>query len=145
MKISISEDFKSLAASVGKYSEETHLGAQRAVMKSTMAVEAKAKQLAAVKSGRLRSGIHGRVLQNGLRGTVTSYAAHSAYVEYKTRAHIIRPKKAKMLKFKVNGKTVFARLVRHPGTKEQPFMRPALQQEEPLFAKELKNILGRFK
>ena len=32
-----------------------------------------------------------------------------------------------MLVFKVNGKTVFAKRVRHPGIKARPYLRPAFE------------------
>lgn len=43
-----------------------------------------------------------------------------------TRPHIIRPKRAKALRFRVGGKVVFARIVHHPGTRARPFLDRAL-------------------
>jgi hypothetical protein len=43
-------------------------------------------------------------------------ADHAEIVAKGSRPHIIRPRRAKMLRFKVGGRTVFARSVRHPGT-----------------------------
>lgn len=39
-----------------------------------------------------------------------------------TRAHVIEPKRATVLRFKVGGATVFARRVQHPGTKPNRFL-----------------------
>jgi len=73
-------------------------------------------------------------------------ANYAPFVEYDTRPHIIRPRQAKMLRFAAKGTPVtlsgrvrkaaaskpgayrFARVVRHPGTKGQPFMVPGAIQ-----------------
>ena len=49
----------------------------------------------------------------------------------------IRPKAKPYLVFQVNGKTVYAREVRHPGVRAQPFMRPAVVQALDPYAGEL--------
>lgn len=48
------------------------------------------------------------------------------YVLNGTRAHLIRPRRRKALRFEVGGRVVFARLVRHPGTRANDFMFRAL-------------------
>ena len=50
-----------------------------------------------------------------------------------TKPHIIKPKKAKMLSWidKKTGKRRFAMKVRHPGTKPQPHLRPAIRKVLP--------------
>jgi HK97 gp10 family phage protein len=55
-------------------------------------------------------------------------APYAVYVEYGTRPHIIRPVNASVLAFRVSGRTVFTPIVRHPGTKPQPFMRETVQE-----------------
>lgn len=44
-----------------------------------------------------------------------------------TRPHIIRPRYRKVLKFKMHGRTVFAKVVHHPGTKKNDFLTKALR------------------
>lgn len=55
-----------------------------------------------------------------------SAAPHARYVVRATRAHTIRPRTAKFLRFKIGGKTIFVRKVHHPGTKANDFMVRAL-------------------
>jgi len=50
------------------------------------------------------------------------------YLEQGTRPHIIRPVRAKALRFEVNGEVVFARLVHHPGTRPYPWLMPAFER-----------------
>jgi hypothetical protein len=90
---------------------------------------ARAKVLAPVDTGRLRASIRvERRSTFGLRQrwTVGSDVEYAPMVNDGTRPHIIRPKRAKALRFKVGGKTVFARIVHHPGTRARPFLDRAL-------------------
>lgn len=53
----------------------------------------------------------------------------ATYVIHGTKAHIIRPRKASVLAFKPRGggRTVFAKIVHHPGTKPNNFLLRALR------------------
>jgi hypothetical protein len=58
------------------------------------------------------------------------------YLEYGTDPHMIFPKRAKVLRFEMDGKIVFARSVEHPGIKPMGFVRKVqdeLEQETPAF------------
>ena len=44
-----------------------------------------------------------------------------------TRAHTIKPKTAKVLRFQAGGKVVYTREVKHPGTRAQPYMTEGLE------------------
>ena len=50
------------------------------------------------------------------------------YVLDGTRPHIIRPRRAKALRFDVGGRVVFAAVVHRPGTKPNPFLQRALRE-----------------
>ena len=67
---------------------------------------------------------------------VHARANYAAYVELGTRPHVIKPKRARVLAWPAAGQArlsgrprsgasmIFARMVRHPGTKAQPFLIP---------------------
>lgn len=74
---------------------------------------------------------------------IEASASYAAHVEYGTKAHTIRARRAKALRWAQKGgfgpgasrlagsprrgaAVYFAKSVRHPGTKPQPFMRPAI-------------------
>lgn len=76
--------------------------------------------------GSFAEGLRVDVVAGGTRGV--GYASH---VEYGTRPHIIRPKRRRMLRFAMGGRDVFAREVRHPGTRPYRFMRNALDAKLP--------------
>ena len=62
-----------------------------------------------------------------------------AYVEYPTRAHMIRPRNARFLVFTINGRRVFARSVNHPGTKGRNAMDRLFQQAANAFERALRD------
>lgn len=91
----------------------------------------RAKVLAPVDTGRLRSSI--RVERRsffGLRSkwTIGSDVEYAPMVNDGTRPHLIRPKNAKALRFRMGGRIVFAKVVRHPGTRARPFLDRALRE-----------------
>ncbi|MER7500445.1 hypothetical protein AB0L05_27685 [Nonomuraea pusilla] len=52
---------------------------------------------------------------------------YGLFMEIGTRAHVIRPKRPDgWLRFMVDGKVVFARVVHHPGTRPYAYLRRAL-------------------
>ncbi|MER5705988.1 HK97 gp10 family phage protein [Streptomyces sp. NPDC002122] len=92
-------------------------------------VVARAKILAPVDTGRLRASIRvERRSTFGLRQrwTVGSDVEYAPMVNDGTRPHVIRPRTKKALKFKMGGKTVYAKVVHHPGTRANPFLDRAL-------------------
>ena len=54
-------------------------------------------------------------------------APYAAYIIKGTAPHEIRPVNASVLAFEVGGKLVFTPIVRHPGTKPNPFLEKAAE------------------
>lgn len=95
------------------------------------AVVNRAKVLAPVDTGRLRASI--RVERRSFLGfrnrwIIGSDVSYAPFVNDGTRPHIIRPKNAQALRFRVGGRVVFAKVVRHPGTRARPFLDRALRE-----------------
>lgn len=76
-------------------------------------------------------------------GSVSAGAKHARWVEYGTKPHIIRAKRAKALRFEQNGTVRFAKWVKHPGTKPRPFMQRARDKAEPLFHRLCSEVIDR--
>ena len=73
----------------------------------------------------------------GNKVSIFSPLPYATSVEFGTRPHMIRPKKAKALHWKgaFTGDDIFAQRVQHPGSQALPHMRPAmmlLRKELPL-------------
>jgi hypothetical protein len=61
------------------------------------------------------------------QGVINVRHPAALYVIGGTRPHVIRPVQAKALRFTVGGQVVYAKVVMHPGTKPNNFLREALR------------------
>tara|TARA_Y100000310_G_scaffold264935_1_gene275762 strand:- start:6 stop:482 length:477 start_codon:yes stop_codon:yes gene_type:complete len=99
-----------------------------------------ARNLAPRKTGNLRNAIKYR--RKGEK-YFTLYiddikAPYGPVQELGSKSYYITPKRAKVLRWYVNGKPVFAKKVKHPGIKAKRFMRKALNKAFRGFDKRLK-------
>ena len=76
------------------------------------------------RTGKLAGSIVKEVAEG--EASISALASYAVYVEKGTAPHEIRPVNASVLAFEVEGDMVFTRLVRHPGTKPNPFMQRAV-------------------
>jgi len=84
-----------------------------------------------VLTGRLKNSIKVTATDEGLTIGMVEYGK---WIEFGVPPHIITPKSKKALKFKINKKIVFAKKVRHPGSRPNPFIRNTIMTK-------LKNII----
>lgn len=109
----------------------------RHVIERATVVQARAKELAPVRTGCLRSSIVKRYehvdgefavrIQSDTTSCSPERKSYSLYIHEGTRPHVIRPRKpGGVLRFEMHGEVVFARHVNHPGTRANPFLRDAL-------------------
>lgn len=107
-------------------------GASRRELEATARqVVNRAKILAPVDTGRLRASIRiesRRTLTLRSVYTVGSDVEYARMVHDGTRPHVIRPKTANVLRFRVGGRWVYAKVVHHPGTKARPFLDRAVRE-----------------
>lgn len=93
-----------------------------------------------IKTGKLKNSLKYKISNDGTRSVIKASASHGIFIENGTKAHIIRAKKAKALRFEVGGQVIFAKEVRHPGTKANPFLKPAFDEHSIKFIKGLEDI-----
>lgn len=100
---------------------EAHVA--RAMDKLADAIAGDARRFAPIDTGYLRSSI--RVHKIGpISRRIHAHAEYAAWVELGTRPHIIRPNSKKALHWP--GARHPVKIVHHPGTRAQPYLRPAL-------------------
>jgi hypothetical protein len=109
--------------------------AQRQVADMTRATFNRSNVLTPVDTGRLRAGNNMRLWTAGLvaYGEVFNHVEYAPPVHNGARPHIIRPRLRKALKFRVNGQTVFATEVHHPGNKPRPWILKAMVETAPRY------------
>ncbi|WNI15573.1 HK97 gp10 family phage protein [Actinacidiphila sp. ITFR-21] len=125
-----------LRRALGQQSEDV----RRAIVQTGVDVQNDARQRCPVDTGRLRSSIVHRTDGSGrvtgvVVGTNVSYAAD---VEYGTAPHVIVPVNKKALYWP--GASHPVSRVNHPGTRAQPFMRPALELAPIFFSRNIDRI-----
>lgn len=90
----------------------------------------RATVLTPVRTGNLRAHNKQRVAARspGAVGEVYNDADYAPPVHDGSGAYTIRPQRAKALRFVVGGRVVFARSVRHPGTRARPWLARAARE-----------------
>jgi len=87
-------------------------------------------------------------LKSGATLVIKNTAKHAMALEYGSRPHVIRPRRAIFLRFMVKGKAVFARKVNHPGNKPYKFLYRALNASgrivEPNLRDDMAEIARKF-
>lgn len=76
---------------------------------------------------KLREGTKATVSNRDFKGKLVNATPYARFIEYGTKAHVIRPRKAKILRWysHASGGWAFAKVVHHPGTKPRPFFKHA--------------------
>lgn len=96
--------------------------------------QARARILAPVDTGRLRSDIRFEITNRalGVTGRLFCTVSYADAVHDGTRPHVIRPRRPDgVLRFRVGGQVVYARFVNHPGMRGRPFLSMAMHQVGP--------------
>jgi hypothetical protein len=96
---------------------------------------AEAKARVGVETGKLKAEIKlthdrkgaGRQQQIRIGTGSGPKRGYALYHHEGTRAHTITAKSGRLLTFNIRGKRVFARVVKHPGTKGNPYLTRSLQ------------------
>lgn len=70
-------------------------------------------------------------------------APHALFVHWGTRAHVIKPKNKRVLRWAGPTGFSFAKSVRHPGYKGDPYLRDAARTVPADFVRRLKSELGK--
>lgn len=134
MEIEIDAD--EIAASLDELRSQVDSQVKQAFNNALEMIAATAKHLApkgatSLLSNSIQVGeVTGSFWDWNLEGTVEATAPYALAVEEGTRPHEIRPKYRRALRIPIEGGYLFRKAVQHPGTAPQPFMQPALEQNQ---------------
>lgn len=98
---------------------------QRDLRRRARGIERMAKRMAGVDTGRLRRSIKTEIVPGfgGVPGIrIGSHVSYALLHHRGTRPHVILPHLRQRLRFKVNGRVVYATQVLHPGTRPNPYL-----------------------
>ncbi|UZR29076.1 hypothetical protein [Methylococcus mesophilus] len=97
--------------------------------------DAHTKTGALFQSVRLRKAPGGYLIDHDERR-----APHAEFVQWGTKPHVIQPKNRKMLRWAHGKSFVFARFVRHPGYKGDPYMKRAAEDAPRHFERIIRQL-----
>ena len=96
---------------------------ERALPRIAIRIQNELILVAPVDTGRLRNSIKVKETDDGLLIWMVDYGK---FIEFGRNPRVITPTNKKALKFKVGGKTVFAKSVRQGAVRPNPFIRTVL-------------------
>ncbi len=108
------------------------------VKDTALKIQANAKQRTPVKSGTLKRSIGVDLASDEMSAEIGTNLEYAAHVEFGTAPRTISIKDASTLS---DGKQFYGKEVKHPGTKEHPFLFPAYEQEIPEYKSKLAEAL----
>lgn len=118
---------KDLQKQFDKAGQEMPRELQQAMANSVSLVKREAQVKVPKKTRALYQSILGEVKNTPLEGHITVNQPYGKYVEFGTKPHTIMPVAKKALANQKMG-IIFGKIVRHPGTRAQPFLSPALDE-----------------
>lgn len=124
-----SADISKLADALRQTANDSGITTQQVLIAASNQILAEMESRVPVDTGKLRTSLSITVDPDKVTiGPNEAIAPYGGYVEFGTKAHEIRPKNpGGVLVFKMNGMTVYAKKVNHPGTRAQPYVRPAFE------------------
>ncbi len=149
---------KALIARLQKVGPAMKAEVDRTVQKLGFELEARVKrdyltgQVLHVRTGRLRSSITHGAPDSVSRQEITpdssiyyvgTNVSYGVAWEKGIRAHDIFPKRAKALRFEINGEVIFRKRAHIPAQAPRQFLEPALASMKPLILSELQDALKR--
>lgn len=124
-----------VGVSLGKVASDMPVLAKAILKKAVGYAKGRAEELTPVRSGLMRQSWY-ITEQGDLNSALSNRAPYFLFFIEGTSPHEIRPRFASVLRFEVGADVVFARLVKHPGTKPRDLLlqvKKGVEQEIPRF------------
>lgn len=118
-----SADITKLADALRESAGDADITTMNVMVHSANYLKAEMEARVPVRTGKLKQSIE--VRPQGDKVIVGPDTFYANYVEFGTKPHVIEAKNKKALAFTMNGQKVVVKKVNHPGTRAQPFVRPA--------------------
>ncbi len=117
----------------------------RAMTRSTTQVEADAKRFVPVDTHHLQRSITHQVQRTGafIIGRVGSNVPYARVVEEGRGAITIRPRRGRFLRFVIDGREIFARVVHQGPRAAKPYLKKSLQKNQTAINREFEQVIPR--
>ena len=137
-------DIRNLVAFIEGYKDHVVTEVDKSRKKHAYMIEAMAKGKVAVDTSRLKNSIYTK--HEGNASLVGTNVAYARAREYGSRAYVIKPKRAKFLRFRGrDGRWVFVKKVNYPAGKgKKPYLIPSLDEVSTKFANDIERILSNY-
>jgi len=135
-------DLRTAVAAIDVWSITARARVSTAVWDSAGRIQKGARANARRRSGNLAASIR-RQKVGDYGAEVGTNVFYAKYVELGTKPHTIAARRAKFLRFEVNGEVIFRRKVRHPGTKPMPCLFPAAEADRLRFNQGMREAIRR--
>ena len=138
MSVDVSLDVEDIVGAIGVVREKMaeHIPAALAMGADLVAAEAKRTheyqdQTSLLTNSIMSDGVHGALFGGSLEAVVSAGAPYAPSIEFGAKAHVIKAKHRKALRWPIEGGFMFAGKVNHPGNREYAFLGNALDVEFP--------------
>lgn len=130
-----------VVANATAYTEEKQAAIKAIVNESALNIQTAARKRSPVDTGRLRSSINLKILDDGYAAEVAAEVFYAAFVEFGTSPHFPPPNALAgwARRHGMKGKEfVIARGISRKGTPAQPFLFPSFEEERNKFVERLR-------
>ena len=139
MSLKIEVDTRKAEIYLNRLANFTREAMPRIVQMATRAIYDEMKQQVPVKTGRLRASI--LQFSEGDNGVVSTSSGYGKFVDEDTRAHEIRARYVRFLRFEIGGRVIFRKKVNHPGTTGYHFTQKSVEAAKPQILANINDIL----
>lgn len=123
MTAEASADIQKLADALRQSAQTAPMTTHEVLVQSAQYIKQDMESRVPVRTGKLKQSISIQVNTDSV--VIGPHTDYAAYVEFGTKPHEIRPKNGKTLAWRGPNGMVYAKVVHHPGTRAQPYVRPA--------------------
>jgi len=135
------QELQSVLGKIDKYNKKVKNSVGKSIIASSYKIQGEAYKKAPKRTTFLAHSIKVLLRADKLGSKIQVGANYGVFVERGTSAHVINAKNKPFLVFQIGGQWIRKRSVMHPGTKAQPFLRPAAEKEFPQLLTRISNIL----
>ncbi len=138
MSFSVTIDTSDYDTKIGRLQSGLRQMPRLMLEQGSAVIENDLKRNVPVRTGRLRDSITREVFEN--HAIVRTNSGYGRYVNDGTQPHIIYPKHGRFLRFEIEGKTIYAKRVRHPGFTGRHFVESTISESLPKIIELIKRI-----